>query len=99
MSIGGKVYSQSAARYILTQHNSKNATKSLAAQLVGVKLGIAYGSDAAPIAATVLAADVALAKYGYGGSYPNGAKAGLIALKDKLDAYNNGLLTPGCKTW
>jgi hypothetical protein len=72
----------------------------LAVQLIAAKLNIANGSDPAPVSSTIAHADTLLSMFS--GKLPYKVKptsaTGQMMVNDgkTLDAYNNGLLTPGC---
>ena len=91
ISVGAGSYTVDLAiTQILEKASSSDATRMLAAQLVGAKLNVlmaAVGGDA--IASTIAAADAFLMDHPLG-SDPQGAdRDDALGLKDKLDAFNN----------
>lgn len=76
-----------------------NAVLILAHQLIAAKLNLLAGSDAAPIIATVNAADALLAGHLLPDAFVKTSTtlgAQMVALANTLDQYNNGANTPIC---
>jgi hypothetical protein len=73
---------------------SSNGLSKLMSHLLAVKLNLLNGSDPTNIAATVAAADALLAQYSetQWASLTAAQQAYVLSVKDRLDAYNNGLL-------
>jgi hypothetical protein len=104
LTLGTVSYTQSELLTILNTPigTGKNADASLilADQLIAARLGIARGSDAAPISATIATANALLGSFN--GKLPYEVKASsgigqqMITLAALLDQYNQGLLTTGC---
>ncbi|MCK6504298.1 VWA domain-containing protein [Myxococcota bacterium] len=93
LELGGVGYSQAECDAILESSTGGDNSLQLAAQLIAAKLNVAAGADDADIATVIEAADAWLVEHPPG----SGARSwdGGEALKDALDAWNNGETGPG----
>jgi len=100
LDLGDETYGQAALLDLLRTAPRGDASRILAQQLIAAKLNVEAGADPAPVAAALAEADGLLAPYSgllpyhVRPSSPEGRA--MLAVKDVLDDYNNGLLTPGC---
>jgi hypothetical protein len=92
-----EVTSASQAESILSQDGASNGIVKLYAQLLGAKLNIENGADGSAVAATIAAADAFLATHDASDwvSLTSAEQEQVLAWKDALDSYNNGLTGPG----
>jgi hypothetical protein len=94
--IGGVSYSKAEAIEIMDSPGRGDKTYDMFAHLVATKLNVANGTATSCIADTIAAADEWMATYGPVGSNvranSDAWKDSGEALKNALDAYNNGLL-------
>jgi len=100
LTIGSITYSAAALEMNLQKNPSGgNALVILSHQLITAKIDIANGSNPAPIAATITAADAAIDGLNVNTQFvASGSSLGqqMTALSDTLDSYNNSNLTPTC---
>ena len=92
-----RVTTAARAVHILSQRDgSSNGIVKLRAQLLAAKLNIAAGASAGTIGSTIAAADAFLATRTVSswGSLSAAQRQQVLAWKDTLDRYNNGLLGP-----
>lgn len=72
----------------------------LADQLIAARLNIASGSDALPVATTLVSADTLLAPFGGRLPYRVRAKSptgqAMVSAGNVLESYNRGEQTPNC---
>jgi hypothetical protein len=95
ITVGNETYSKDEAVEILRTPPEGNATIILAHQLIAAKLNGANGVSQDAIGDTIADADAWLTEYPLG-SNPSGLdREQGVALAEKLDSYNNGLLGPG----
>ena len=100
LALGNQTYTKSELLAILRNPGSADASTILAVQLIAAKLNVANGSELAPVAATIAAADAALG--GLSGKLPYKVKTNTVAgatmtmLAAVLQSYNRGQLIPGC---
>lgn len=100
LTLGTQSYSQAQLLSLLSAPSQGDASVILAKQLIAAKLNIANGSDPTPVASTIAAADSLLGTFM--GMLPYNVKPSsatgqqMLQLKDTLDSYNNGNLTPNC---
>jgi len=100
LDLGDENYGQAELLGLLRTPPRGDASRILAQQLIAAKLNVEAGADLAPVAAALSEADALLAPYAgplpyqVRSSSPEGRA--MLAVKDVLDDYNNGLLTPGC---
>ena len=101
LTIGSQTYSEAELVAILQTPIVGDASLVLAHQLIATKLNLAHESNPAPIATTVANADGLLS--GFAGKLPyyitpaSAVGQTMVADGDKLDTYNNGLLTQDCQ--
>jgi hypothetical protein len=98
--LGGQSYTQAELLSILGMPVKGDASVILAHQLIATKLNVANGSDPGPVITSVTSADNLLrtlaGRLPYGTKPSSAAGRAMTNLADSLDAYNNGLATPGC---
>jgi hypothetical protein len=98
LELGAVTYSQAALLDLLAMPSKGDASLILAAQLIAAKLNVEAGSDPTPVDAAIADADALLAQFAgalpYGVSANSNLGADILDIKDVLDDYNNGLLTP-----
>ena len=94
LTLGGTVYTKAQLLTILGESKSKDISYALAAQLIAAKLNVLVGADASCISATITSADAWVAANGIGTGVTGSSAAWGTGepLKNRLDAYNNGLL-------
>lgn len=92
LTLGGVVYSQAEALAILRAPVRGDITVALAQQLIAAKLNVEIGNESSCIDGVIVDSDAYLVSYPVGSKPKGGAKNAGNALKDTLDAYNNGLL-------
>ena len=95
ITVGGVVYSRSAAIAVMQTPGKGDKTYDLFSQLVAAKLNVLIGNESSCIAATIAAADAWLAAHPVGSNVrANDAawKNEAGALHQTLNDYNNGLL-------
>ncbi|MBV9792040.1 MAG: hypothetical protein JOZ51_27895, partial [Chloroflexi bacterium] len=95
LTLGGVTYTKAQLLNILNTPPRGDATYIVAHQLIAVKLNIASGADPSAIAATVTAADNWLRANPLGSNPSGSARDQGVALGQKLDDYNNGVIGPG----
>jgi hypothetical protein len=102
LMLGSKTYTKAELLSILNNTGGGDASMILAVQLIAAKLNIAAGSDPAPIASTITHADGLLSPFS--GKLPYhvapSSNIGQMMVSDgsTLDNYNNGRLTPRCRS-
>jgi hypothetical protein len=100
LTLGTQTYTKSELLAILQNPGNADASAILAVQLIATKLNLANGSDPAPIAATVAAADGALTPFAgklfYKVKPSSAAGSVMTTTGTALQTYNRRLLTPGC---
>jgi hypothetical protein len=89
IQIGGRTLSRAQGLVVLKEADAKDATKQLAAQLVGSKLNVLAGAEHACIDGAIARADAFLASSWIGSNPKGAARDAALAIKDQLDAYNN----------
>jgi hypothetical protein len=98
--LGGQSYTQAELLSILGMPVKGDASVILAQQLIATKLNVANGSDPGPVITPVTSADNLLrtlaARLPYGTKPSSAAGRAMTGFGAILDAYNNGLATPGC---
>jgi hypothetical protein len=100
LPLGGTVYSKTDALKVLGRPGGADASITLAIQLIAAKLSLANGSNDAPIAATITAADTSLS--GFSGQLPYSVKTNstlgktMLQHAATLENYNKQVLTPSC---
>jgi hypothetical protein len=98
--LGNQTYTKAELIAVLNNPGNGDASMILAVQLIAAKLNIANGSDPTPVSSTITHADSLLSTFT--GKLPYrvnpSSPTGQMMVNDgkTLDAYNNGLLTPGC---
>ncbi len=90
--IGNQTLNQSQALDILNNARARDMTYQLAAQLIAAKLNVAAGATNL-VASTITAADNFLVSSPIGSDPSGDQRQTAEALKDTLDAYNNGKIT------
>ena len=90
LTIGGETWTKSALiSGLLGKSSAKDATFALGAQLTASKLNVAAGAAAGELAAVIAAADAFLKSHPIGCNPKGAARTKALALKDKLDKWNN----------
>jgi uncharacterized repeat protein (TIGR01451 family) len=95
ITIGGVLYTKDQAIEIMGTPDKGDKTYSMFRQLVAAMLNVMSGTDPTCITDTIDAANLWMAEYGPPGSGVRGNSQAWREgrpLKDRLDAYNNGLL-------
>ncbi len=97
LRLGGRDYSAAEAGALLSTPSGGDRSLQLAQQLIASLLNRAAGADGSEIAATIEAAQAWLDARDDDRPLPLGTRSwgGGEALKDALDAWNNGLTGPG----
>lgn len=95
--LGDREYSQAQALDLLWTSSGGDKSLSMAQQLIASKLNVAAGAVDDDVASAIEAADAWLAALDDGGGLPFGTRSwgGGEAVKDALDAWNNGETGPG----
>lgn len=100
LTLGNRSYGKLALLAILYAPAKLDASLILATQLAAAKLNVANGADAAPIQATLTAADALLGAFPgwlpYGVKPTSATGRQMVQAAATLESYNGGALTPGC---
>lgn len=100
LTLGAQTYSFAELVALLNMPTGGDASMSLTQHLIAAKLNILAGADPAPANAAIAQADALLALFS--GKLPYHVKPrtamgqAMLDVKNVLDHYNNGDLTPGC---
>ena len=89
IQIGGRTLSRAQGLDVLKDADAKDATRQLAAQLVGAKLNVLAGAGHACVDGAIARGDAFLSTTWIGSNPKGAARDTALAIKDELDAYNN----------
>lgn len=100
MALGNQVYTKSQLLPLLRATVPGDASMVLARQLIVATLNTANGSDPRPICGELTQANRSLGSFGgklpYRVAVNSAAGRSMVALSQRLDSYNSGMLTPNC---
>ena len=101
LQLGAQTYNKAELLSLLSKPSKGDASVILAHQLIAAKLNLAVGVNGQPVATTIADVDQRLRAYSgklpYKVSPSSTAGKALVKAADKLEDFNEGELTPGCK--
>jgi tricorn protease-like protein len=101
LTLATQQYTQAELIYIMQLSNKKDASLTLAQQLIAAKLNALIGVDAAPVQSTIANADALLVTFSgklpYGVQSKTGTGQSMVSYSGTLDQFNKGYLTAGCQ--